>query len=196
MLNRTRAVSHRGFTLIEILVALSILSVLALLASNAFDGARTKAQAMIALAKQIGDANLQLKVDTGCFVNKPNALFDQQAGTSPANNFCRKNFGDTWARPYLAQYPTNGRGSLIVDKIAAGVMVGLPSPSTIDGVSKYFVEFNFVPMDIVRQALIECNGTDERQGNLGRPENDRCQTTSNLAGNTPGNFRMLYSVGR
>jgi prepilin-type N-terminal cleavage/methylation domain-containing protein len=34
---------QRGFTLIEILVALAILSVIALLASNAFDGSRSKA---------------------------------------------------------------------------------------------------------------------------------------------------------
>ena len=71
-LNKTTR--QRGFTLIEILVALAILSVIALLASNAFDGARSKAQAMVGLARQVADANLQLKTDTGCYVNKPMAL--------------------------------------------------------------------------------------------------------------------------
>lgn len=196
MFKRVKRNAQRGFTLIEILVALSILSVLALLASNAFDGSRTKAQTMIALAKQVGDANIQLKIDTGCFVNKPIALFDQQAGTTAANNFCARNFGNTWARPYLSQYPTNAAGDLVVDKLAAEVTVSLPAFQLIDGMKKYYVEFNNVPKDIIKQALIECNGTDERQGNLGRPENDRCQTTANLGDDLPGNFRMLYSATR
>jgi len=185
-----------GFTLIEILVALSILSVLALLASNSFDGSRTKAQVMISVAKQIGDANIQLKIDTGCFVNNPSALFDTAAAQVPANNACGRTFGNTWARPYLSQYPTSAAGNLRVDKISAEVEISLPAHVVIDGMKKYFVRFDNVPKDIIKQALIECNGTDERQGNLGRPENDRCRTTSNLADETPGTFDMLYSATR
>lgn len=195
-LRQSKRALQKGFTLIEILVALSILSILALLASNAFDGARTKAQVMISLAKQVGDANIQLKIDTGCFVNNPLALFDQQAGTTAANNFCGRAFGNTWSRPYLSQYPTDAAGALVVDRIAAGVTVTLPAFELSDGMRKYFVRFDNVPKDIIRQALIECNGTDERQGNFSRPQNDRCRTTANLADEVPGNFDMLYSSTR
>ncbi len=184
---------QRGFTLIEILVALAILSVLALLASNAFDGSRSKAQSMIALGKQVGDANIQLKIDTGCFVNNPSAMFDPTAAQVTTNNFCGRTFGNTWARPYLAQYPTDNTGRLVVDKISAGVTIELPPHIVSGGMKKYFVRFDNVPKDIIKQALIECNGTDASQGNL---DNDRCRTSADLASEAPGTFDMLYSTTR
>lgn len=190
---------QKGFTLIEILVALSILSVLALLASNSFDGSRTKAQVMISVAKQIGDANIQLKIDTGCFVSNPKALFDQATALVPANNFCNRPFGNTWARPYLAQYPTDASDNLVVDKISAGVTISLPNFETSAGMKKYYVSFQNVPTDVLTQAMIECNGAGADDGSIindGTFDSNRCRTSSDLTGNDPGTFDMLYSATR
>ncbi len=188
-----KRLNQRGFTLIEILVALAILAVIALLASNAFDGSRTKAQAMIGLAKQVGDANVQLKTDTGCFVKKPSALFDSTAAQDATNNFCSRTFGNMWARPYLAQYPVNTDGKLKADKISSEVLVSLPAPETNAGQKRYFVRFENVPMDIIKQALVECNNTDAAQGDLTK---DRCRTTTALTSDAPGTFDMLYATTR
>lgn len=185
---------QRGFSLIEILVALAILAVISLLASNAFDGSRTKAQAMIGLAKQVGDANIQLKTDTGCYVNKPIALFDYDEAQKPANNDCGRTFKSTWARPYLAQYTTTSTGALQVDKISAEVTVAFGTETT-NGRKRHFVEFKNVPKDIIKQALAECNG-----GDFGADKGDfaknRCRTTSDLGNDTPGDFHMLYDTTR
>jgi len=189
-----KPIRQRGFTLIEILVALSILAVIALLASNAFDGSRTKAQAMIGLGKQVGDANIQLKTDTGCYVNKPVALFDPVEAQKPANNYCGRTFGGTWARPYLAQYTVNANGELVVDKIAAQVTVAY-GQLTEAGRKRYFVRFSNVPKDILKQALVECNGGDfnNQQGSF---TNNRCRTESDLNNDAPGTFDMLYDTTR
>lgn len=183
-----------GFTLIEILVALAILSVIALLASNAFDGSRSKAQAMIGLAKQVGDANIQLKTDTGCYVNKPRALFDGDFANDPANNFCGRTFGTTWARPYLGQYTVNADGNLIVDKISSGVTVAISREGT-GTARRYFVRMGNVPVDIIKQALIECNNAQSTtdQGDLAV---NRCRTDADLTADAPGNFDMLFDVTR
>lgn len=181
---------QRGFTLIEILVALSILSVLALLASNAFDGSRSKAQAMIALGKQVGDGNIQLKTDTGCFVNNPHALFDEATAQVVANNYCARTFGQTWARPYLAQYPVDGAGALVADKISSGVTVSLGREAGGIG-QRYFVRFSNVPVEIVRQAVIECNNDDTNAGNF---DDDRCRAGDLAVDVTT--FDMLYSSTR
>lgn len=185
----------QGFTLIEILVALAILSVIALLASNAFDGARTKAQAMISLGKQVGDANIQLKTDTGCFVKKPSALFDPAAAQDATNNFCSRTFGNTWSRPYLGQYTVDTDGKLKAEKVSSQVLVSLPAPesATVGGITqkRYFVRFENVPMDVIKQALVECNTTDATAGDLTK---DRCRA-STLTGET-ASFDMLYATTR
>lgn len=186
--------AQSGFTLIEMLVALAILSLLALLASNAFDGSRTKAQAMIALGKQLGDANIQLKIDTGCYVNHPKALFDPAAAKTPANNYCGMDFKNTWARPYLSQYTMSPDGTAILaDKIATGVEVTYVRETGGMGGSgkRYIVKFSKVPADVMRQGLIECNNTDEHTGNF---DNNRCRVTG-LTDET-GTFEMLYDTTR
>lgn len=186
--------SNSGFTLIEMLVALAILSLLALLASNAFDGSRTKAQAMVALAKQVGDANVQLKIDTGCYVNNPKALFDPTAALLPANNYCNRDFKNTWARPYMAQYTLDASDAkILADKIAAGVTVayGRETGGMGGNGKRYFVTFENVPMDVIKQALVECNNTDADPGTF---EKNRCRT-ANLTGET-GNFDVLYDTTR
>lgn len=186
----------RGFTLIEILVALAILSVLAILASNAFDGSRSKAQAMLSLAKQVGDANIQLKTDTGCFVNRPQALFDPAAATTPGWNFCGQTFSASWARPYLGQYPTTNTGSIIADKISTGVEVSLPNPERPSGdtLRRFFVRMANVPSDIARQAILECNGANATgNGNL---STDKCRITGNLDSDPTVTFDMVYSAQR
>lgn len=183
----------RGFTLIEMLVALAILSMLALLASNAFDGSRSKAQVMIGLGKQVGDANIQLKTDTGCYVNLPKALFDPEAAQLPANNYCGRTFKNMWARPYMGQYTVDATGNLIADKIGSGVTVSLLKEAGGLG-QRYLVRFTDVPMDVVKQALIECNN-DQGQVTVGDISKNRCRAGS-VTGDQPTTFDMLYDVTR
>jgi prepilin-type N-terminal cleavage/methylation domain-containing protein len=185
----TNSRDSRGFTLIELLVALAILAVLALLAVNAFDGSRSKAQALIGLMKQVGDANIVLKNDTGCFVNRPDALFSEDKAHESANNYCGRDFARTWAQPYLAPQPTDAAGRLVVEKIGSNVTVGL---GRTDGASwkYYYVEAANVPEDVLRQALIECNSTDANPDTAFPTV--RCRSTDVTA----GNFQMLYAQTR
>lgn len=181
-----------GFTMIEMLVVLAILAMLALLASNAFDGSRSKAQVMLGLGKQVGDANIQLKTDTGCYVNMPQALFDQTAAATTSNNYCNRPFGNTWSRPYLGQYTVDANGSLVADKIGAGVLVSLKRVAGGLG-QRYYVHFDNVPMDVIKQGLVECNNTDATGGDFAK---NRCRTTGNLSATDPGDFDMLYDTTR
>lgn len=186
----TAQIRARGFTLIEMLVALAILSLMALLAVTAFDGSRSKAEVMVALAKQVADANIALKNDTGCYVSVPQALFDTTAAQNPSDNYCGMTFGSNWARPYLAVYPVDASGDIKADKIAAGVTVSLTQQATASG-TIYAVKFNNVPLDIIKQGLNSCNGTDTQQGAFPA---QRCMTTASLGSSSTGlgDFQMMY----
>ena len=185
--------NQSGFTLIELLVALAILSILALLAVNAFDGARSKAQAMISLSKQVGDANIALKTDTGCYVNKPAALFDETTALVAGNNYCNRNFGRSWARSYLGRQEFDAtNGNLKINKIASEVTVSFGRDAV--GLGRvYYIRTDNVPNDIIRQALIECNGTDE--GTFAFPAN-KCRATLSASGGETGTFDMQYDESR
>ena len=195
-MSNIRKKAQAGFTLIELLVALALLSTLAFLASNAFDGSRSKAQTMIGLSRQVADANIQLKTDTGCYVNRPSALFDPNVADARSNNFCNAIFGRTWARPYLGQYPVNEAGEILADKIGAGVTVAIRREQggmTNGSGKRYFIHFENVPKDVIKQALIECNNTDERQGDFNF---NTCRTTSSLSDDSSGDFDFLYDTTR
>jgi prepilin-type N-terminal cleavage/methylation domain-containing protein len=188
MMFRT-AKPSRGFTLIELLVALAILAVLALLAVNAFDGSRSKAQALIGLMKQVGDANIVLKNDTGCFVNRPDALFNETEALKTASNYCGRNFAKTWAQPYLAPQPTTAAGAISVEKIGADVTVAF-NLRDAGSWKYYYTEAVNVPADVLVQALLECNADDAKQDVDAFPS-VRCAGDPDA-----GTFQMMYAQTR
>ena len=196
---RNGTLPQRGFSLIEALVVLTILTIMALLAASAFDGSRTKAQAMLNLGKQIGEANIKLKLDTGCYVKNTQALFDPTAAGDKANNYCARTFGTNWSSPYMARYPTNATtGAIRFEKLGSEVEASFPAaPDTraVAGVTwrQYYVRFSNVPMDIIKAALNECNNNPEAQGNFAK---DKCRTTSDLAATAPGTFDILFDETR
>ncbi|WP_337232540.1 type II secretion system protein, partial [Vibrio cholerae] len=75
---------QRGFSLLELVVALTLLAVISGGIMMAFDGSRSRAQALISSMSELGNAQLRLKNDTGCFVNMPVALFDRTAALDAA----------------------------------------------------------------------------------------------------------------
>lgn len=184
----------RGFTLIELLIGLAILSILAVLVTAAFNGDRTKAQTMLSLGKQVGEANISLKTDTGCYVKNPSALFDVTAANVEANNYCSRKFDKTWARPYLPQHPANADGNLMMDKIASGVILSLgQEKDSTTGMTRYFVSFDSVPASIIKNALLECNSKTDKITSF---KDYRCRTNVDPEGNTDGKFEVLYDATR
>ena len=187
---QSRKTRFEGFTLIEMLVALAILSLMAYLAVSAYDGSRSKAEVMVALARQVANANIALKNDTGCYVSVPQALFDTTSAQNPADNYCGMTFGNNWVRPYLAVYPVDGSGNIKADKIASGVTLSLTQQATASG-TIYAVKFSNVPLDIIKQGLISCNGNSTAQGTFPA---QRCITTASLGSSSTGlgDFSMMY----
>jgi prepilin-type N-terminal cleavage/methylation domain-containing protein len=155
-MKRTNLAKQKGFSLIELLVALALLTLLAVAIAGAFDGSRSRAQALLSMMSELGSAQARHKNDTGCYTNKPLALFDPATGQAAANNVCARAQTNTWNGPYLTRFTADGSGSVVADKVAEGVLVSFGVESA--GVGKrYFVHTINLPDDVARQTLQECN---------------------------------------
>lgn len=152
---------QQGFTLIEILVALSLITLLAVAITLSYDGARSKAQTMVSTMTELGSANKRLKNDTGCYVNRPSALVDPTIGRAAASNFCTRSLANTWNGPYVGKFAYDATsGAALLDRISSGLSITFTR--TAGGLGqRYTVNAANVPSDIVTQALIECNGDDD-----------------------------------
>jgi general secretion pathway protein G len=190
---------QKGFSMVELLIAIAILGIIMALATNSFDGAKTKATVMLNIAKDLGDANIQLKLDTGCYVSTAQALFDSTSAADTQQNYCKRSFGNTWARAYIAKYPVDANGAIVIDKIGAGVTASFPATPEAGGIGRrYYVHFANVPVDVIRQGLMECNSNSTANTTLsqGNFNTDKCRTTANLSGEDPGDFDMVFDETR
>ena len=182
-----------GFTLIEILVALALITLLAVSISLSFDGSRSKAQALLNNMSELGSANIRLKNDMGCYVDKPVGLLTAEGAGS--NNSCAITGTPTsWNGPYVGvfaktadglnvQFPKVSQNVTITFNKLAGTSTNNPYPNG----SNYVVEADNVPSDIVTQALQECNGSTAATAFV----NAKCDGDP-----TAGTFFVLYDQTR
>lgn len=185
-----RKSTQAGFTLLEILVALALITLLAVGISLTFDGSRSRAQALISTMTELSSANIRLKNDTGCYVRDVSYLLDSEGAECEWPTVRR--IERTWNGPYVAPFAfENGR--VIIDKVAEGASVGFNMVPGGLG-RQYVVEAIDVPDDVVRQALLECNGAADNgaPANMGTGTFGKFKCTS-----TPdGVFRMLFDTTR
>lgn len=189
-----RKKTHAGFTLIEILVALALITLLAVGISLTFDGTRSRAQTLVTTMSDLAAANMRLKNDTGCYANVPALLFDaaNYAGDDDAN-FCLRSLEVTWNGPYATAFVVDANGLVVLDRVADGVTLDFERGGNIGGGSrptgqKYFVAAKGVPDDIVRAALFECNGSEADVSDFTA---GKCRGSAAL-----GTFDMLFDETR
>lgn len=185
-----RKSAQAGFTLIEILVALALITLLAVGISLTFDGSRSRAQALISTMTELSSANIRLKNDTGCYVQDVSYLLDSDGAECqwPAVRSIER----TWNGPYVAPFAVED-GQVIIDKVAEGARVGFNMVAGGLG-RQYVVEALNVPDDVVQQALLECNGSDDdgAPANMGTGTFGKFKCTSTSS----GVFQMLFDTTR
>jgi prepilin-type N-terminal cleavage/methylation domain-containing protein len=183
-----------GFTLIEILVALVIITLLVTAIASQVDLSHSRADTLIAQMTDLGNANQRLKADTGCYVNMPQALYDNNTAQQTANNYCGVTFSSQWNGPYVSRFSVSNGGAAKLDKIAPGATMSFGQEADSNGGQIYFVHADGIPADIVKQALQTCNGSNDTSATF---ENNKCRVSIGGGGGAQlGTVDMLYDQTR
>lgn len=150
--------NQSGFSLIELLIALGLLTLLAVGLQSAFDGSRSRAQALIDQMSTLGDAAARFQNDTGCFPLNVPVLFTQTLAATATTNTCNKSVATTWNGPYLQPTTVGAVSSQIaIDKVTDGAQLGISS--AVGGIGRrYIAVASGLTADVAIQFLQECNG--------------------------------------
>jgi prepilin-type N-terminal cleavage/methylation domain-containing protein len=181
-----------GFTLIELLVGLAILTLLAVSVSGAFDGSRSRAQALVSAMSEVGNANIRFKADTGCYALHPEMLTSDATAADATTNTCNKNLTTSWNGPYLSKVSLDTTNHVIkFDKISSGVGVSLPVPEAGGIGKRYYVRAINLPNDVVKRALQECNNDPVESLAAVEFNTKKCRGLT-TATDGDGEFHMVY----
>lgn len=171
--------TEAGFTLVELLIGLALLTLLATSIMISFNGARSRAQALLNILSEGSNGLVRLKNDTGCYPKYIKGLYDNTVNTSD-KTWCGKAFDKTWNGPYVTSFPTVGDGlQASLDNVAAGITMEIvredDNTDPANPKKIYMLRAKEVPSDVAKQYLQECNHDDAVVDNF---SNGRCRVPS------------------
>jgi len=188
---------QKGLTLIEMVIAISLLAIMISAIVFSFDGSKSRAQVMIAAMTAYAGAMERMKSDTACYPKMLPALFDRSYAEGATASYCGADLSRQWNGPYVKTAPTfpaPALGDPAIDSTSANagggaapregvIALGQISPDVTlrtgraasnfggaggPGTWKWFIIADGVPSEILTQALAVCNGVDDTlQGGAG-----------------------------
>lgn len=158
---------QQGFTLLELVIVLALISILAGLSIFAYDGSRGQGIALYSTLTQYGDGLKRMRVDTQCYPQKTAALFNR---TEADDNYCGlSTLAQNWKGPYTEaqQFGDNSEGNIDLQQFTPTSFLSLPNragPTTGGGDInnsgnrfQWAVVANNIPADIINVVMDECN---------------------------------------
>ena len=172
--------AQKGFSAIELIIVLAVLSVLAGLYVFNYDPNNAKSTALLSLAEDYANAMKRAKADMSCYPNKMAALFIQaQANTS----FCGTDLTTQWKGRYSTVQATNAAGDVSIANIGVGATVTIVNVADALG-THWRISANNVANDIINKAAVSCNGGAAAVG--------RCVATPGPGGS--GTFTLEFDL--
>ena len=96
---------QRGLTLIEMVIAISLLAIMISAIVFSFDGSKSRAQVLVAAMEEYSGAMERLKTDTSCYPKSIVALIDRHQASGQVNSFCNADLSKQWNGPYVKSAP-------------------------------------------------------------------------------------------
>lgn len=154
--------SGGGFSLVEILVALSVLTIIGAAMVFGFNFHKSYGDTLNELMHTIGDSANRFALDTGCYPWHVSALFNKNYGETNNKNSCKSPVGALWNGPYMKAMPLDPNGVDVASPQIAPNMrliisdVGRMLPGGPS--NQYAVIAERVPRAVAEQAYLACGG--------------------------------------
>jgi prepilin-type N-terminal cleavage/methylation domain-containing protein len=97
---------YSGFSLVEILVALAVVSIITAAVVLAFNSSRTRAETIVQFSNEVYNAVQRYEIDTGCVPHYLPSLIEKSLAYKAWSNSCSEKVSARWNGPYL----TNTKG--------------------------------------------------------------------------------------
>lgn len=162
---------QRGLTLIEMVIAISLLAIMISAIVFSFDGSKSRAQVLIAAMEEYTGAMERMKTDTSCYPRSLAALIDRSKSLTGANSWCGADLSLQWNGPYVKSAPTRegtvvpGQDVILMSQLSPDLTLRVARNASQFGGGgpltwKWFIVADQVPQEILTQALSVCNGVD------------------------------------
>ena len=166
---------QKGLTLIEMVIAISLLAIMISAIVFSFDGSKSRAQVLVAAMNEYAGALERMKTDTSCYPRKLAGLFDRGAVETSANSFCGADLSKQWNGPYVKAAPADTDGKVILAQISPDIKLSIVQQTSNFGgttgssivTNKWYLLAEGVPSEIALQAVIACNGVDNANATTG-----------------------------
>jgi len=96
------ATEDAGFSLVEILVAFAVISIITAAMVFTFNPSKAKAEAIIHFSNEVYYAFQRYEIDTGCVPRNLLSLTSRAYASQPFSNLCNADVSARWDGPYLA----------------------------------------------------------------------------------------------
>ncbi len=150
-----------GFSLVEVLVALAVLTIISAALIFSFNFNKSKGQVLFSLVHSVGDAAERFAVDTSCYPYDTALLFEQSLAATDTNNSCGAAVGPQWNGPYMKTLSVTTTNNVLVTQIGPQVTLSINNigQALTNGTpNQYAVIASNVPDAIAKQAYIACGG--------------------------------------
>jgi prepilin-type N-terminal cleavage/methylation domain-containing protein len=177
-----------GFTLLEMVIAISILAIMLAAVVFSYDGSKSRGQILVTAMDEYGGALQRMKADTACYPKKLAALLGKEyISNGGADTFCGTDIRPQWNGPYVkpvAVLDVNS-GLIQLKNIAPGIVVSIerqPITAGTDNYCAYYILADQVPADVAEQANIACNGDVSADTGATNQGGNRCQLLPAISG--------------
>lgn len=156
---------QNGFTLIELIVVLSVIVVLATFVASKFSGDSSKAVKLFADMRTLSDSIQRTVVDLGGVPSRLSVLWNRADATA-GNMFNGISATNSWNGPYTERQPTDANNAITETSIADATTINIAREAANLATNGgnytwvYYLRASNVPNPIIIEAIKKCANTD------------------------------------